>query len=272
MSTPTFLRSYLRRCQPEHFASLDVVFGSAERLPSELSGAFEKKFGVRPLEAYGATELSPLVSVNIPPHRYCGDAEAVREGSVGRPIPGVRVKVVHPDTREDLPADQPGMLLVSGPNVMKGYLNKPDLTAEVVRDGWYTTGDIARVDGDGFIHITGRLSRFSKIGGEMVPHIKIEEALETMLGQDEEQIHAAVTAVPDAKKGERLVVIHLPLDKTPAEICRLLAARGLPNLWIPSTDSFCQVQEIPVLGSGKLDLKRLKDLAVEKFSSAAAAK
>jgi len=272
MSTPTFLRSYLRRCQPEHFASLDVVFGSAERLPSELSDAFEKKFGVRPLEAYGATELSPLVSVNIPPHRYCGDAEAVREGSVGRPIPGVRVKVVHPDTREDLPADQPGMLLVSGPNVMKGYLNKPDLTAEVVRDGWYTTGDIARVDGDGFIHITGRLSRFSKIGGEMVPHIKIEEALETMLGQDEEQIHAAVTAVPDAKKGERLVVIHLPLDKTPAEICRELATRGLPNLWIPSTDSFCQVQEIPVLGSGKLDLKRLKDLAVEKFSSAAAAK
>ncbi len=270
MSTPTFLRSYLRRCQPEDLASLDVVFGSAEKLPAELSDAFEKKFGVRPLEAYGATELSPLVSANVPPHRSAGDEVSAREGSVGRPIPGVHVKVVDADTGEGLPAGQPGMLLVQGPSVMKGYLDKPELTAGVIRDGWYVTGDIAQIDEDGFIFITGRQSRFSKIGGEMVPHIKIEEALQKILGEDEEQLCAAVTAVPDAKKGERLIVLHLPTEKSPQDVRKQLAEAGLPNIWIPSDDSFCQIDEIPVLGSGKLDLKRLKDMAIEKFGSPAA--
>jgi acyl-[acyl-carrier-protein]-phospholipid O-acyltransferase/long-chain-fatty-acid--[acyl-carrier-protein] ligase len=158
------------------------------------------------------------------------------------------------------------MLLVSGPNVMKGYFNRPDLTGRVVRDGWYVTGDIAVIDADGFIRITGRQSRFSKIGGEMVPHIKIEETLQRVVGAGEDELKVVVTAVPDSKKGERLVVLHKPLEKSPHEICKELHSSGLPNLWIPSPDSFCEVDDIPVLGTGKLDLKGLKDLALEKFS------
>jgi acyl-[acyl-carrier-protein]-phospholipid O-acyltransferase/long-chain-fatty-acid--[acyl-carrier-protein] ligase len=242
-----------------------VVFASAEKLPVELVNAFEEKFGMRPVEAYGATEMSPLVSVNVPASRSIdGDQRGAKEGSVGRPIPGVTAKIVHPETGEVLGVDQPGMLLVKGPNVMTGYFKRPELTAQVIRDGWYVTGDIAFLDADGFIHITGRESRFSKIGGEMVPHIKIEEMLQKILEAGEEELKAVVTAVPDPKKGERLIVLHKLIDRSPAQLCRELADHGLPNLWIPGTDSFFQIDEIPVLGSGKLDLKALKAIALEK--------
>jgi acyl-[acyl-carrier-protein]-phospholipid O-acyltransferase/long-chain-fatty-acid--[acyl-carrier-protein] ligase len=264
ITTPTFLRGYLKRCQPEDFVTLDVVVAGAEKLPVSLCDAFEAKFGVRPVEGYGTTELSPLVSANIPPDRLAGDEVRLREGSVGRPVPGVEACVVDPETFADLPTGQEGMLLVRGPNVMKGYLNHPEKTADVIRRGWYVTGDIAQIDEDGFIFITGRLSRFSKIGGEMVPHGRIEEELQRILGKDDE-IKAAVTAVPDEAKGERLIVLHLPMDKTPDQVRKELAAAGLPNLFIPATDSFCRVDEIPLLGSGKLDLKRLKKVALEKF-------
>jgi acyl-[acyl-carrier-protein]-phospholipid O-acyltransferase/long-chain-fatty-acid--[acyl-carrier-protein] ligase len=160
---------------------------------------------------------------------------------------------------------EPGMLLVGGPGVMQGYLNQPDLTAEKMRDGWYLTGDLARIDDDGFLFITGRQSRFSKLAGEMVPHMNIEEAINRILGAGEEHLLAVVTAAPDVKKGERLVVIHTAIDKSPEQICHELAETGLPNLWIPSSDSFCQVEQIPVLGTGKLDLKAMKDLALERF-------
>src|SRR5688572_30066337 len=177
-ATPTFLRTYIRRCNPEDMKTLDVIVAGAEALPKDVVDAFEQRFGVRPIEGYGCTELSPVVSVNIPPSRSPrGDATGLREGTVGRPLPGVEAKIVNPETHEALPQGQPGMLLIRGPNVMKGYLNKPDLTSEVVRDGWYTTGDLAILQPDGFIQITGRESRFSKIGGEMVPHIKVEETL-----------------------------------------------------------------------------------------------
>ena len=266
LSTPTFLRGYLKRVKPEQFASLDSIMASAEKLPRELSDAFEKKFGVRPLEAFGATELSPLAALNGPPHRATGvEQQGAKEGTVGRPIPGMVAKVLDPDTGEELDVDQPGMLWMKGPNVMKGYLNRPDLTAEVVRDGWYMTGDIVFIDAAGFIHITGRLSRFSKIGGEMVPHIRIEEALQKIVNAEEDELKAVVSAVPDSRKGERLIVLHTELEKTPEKICKELAGAGLPNLWIPSPDSFCLVDEIPVLGTGKLDLKQLQDLAKEKF-------
>ena len=181
LATPTFLRGYLKRCEPQDFAALDVVYAAAEKSPRELFDAFEAKYGVRPLEAYGCTELSPLVAVNVSPSRSPrGDPSGVREGTVGRPIPGVSAKVVHPETWQEMPKGQPGMLLVIGPNVMKGYLDQPEATAKVIRDGWYITGDLATIDAEGFITITGRESRFSKIGGEMVPHILIEEALQTV--------------------------------------------------------------------------------------------
>lgn len=270
MATPTFLRTYLKRCEPQDFAKLDVVFGAAEKMPKDLFEQFEARFGVRPLEAYGCTELSPLVAVNVPPSRSPhGDASGVREGTVGRPIPGIHAKIVNPETWQEMPRGEPGMLLVGGPNVMKGYLNQPEATAKVIRDGWYVTGDLAFIDADGFITITGRESRFSKLGGEMVPHGTIEEALQKILGGDEDHLQAVVTAVADARKGERLVVLHLPTAKTPEQIRQDLAAAGLPNLWIPSPDSFMQVDHIPVLGSGKLDLKAMRETARQRFAESA---
>lgn len=268
LCTPTFLRSYLKRVPVEDFKTLNVVVGGAEKLPIDLCEAFEEKFGVRPVEGYGTTECSPLVSVNIPKSRQPPDngfAVYAKEGTVGRPIQGVAARIVDPETGKDLGVDQPGMLLIKGPNIMRGYLNKPDKTAAVLKDGWYTTGDIALVDSDGFIKITGRQSRFSKIGGEMVPHIKIEETLQKVIKAGEDELTVAVTAVPDARKGERLVVVHTALTMSPAEICKGLGEAGLPNIWIPSPDSFVQVEAIPHLGTGKLDLKGLKDLAMAKF-------
>ena len=267
LATPTFLRLYLRRCEREDFAKLDLAVAGAEKLPTALSDAFEEKFGVRPVEGYGATELSPLVSVNVPASRSQTSTVDCKEGTVGRPVPGVSAKIVDPDTREDLPVGTAGMLLIKGPNLMQGYLGDAVKTAEVMHDGWYVSGDIAQIDKDGFIQITGRLSRFSKIGGEMVPHINIEEAIQAFVeGEDEEEIRAVVSAVPDAKKGERLVVLHTRLAKSPSEVCNHLSGLGLPNLWIPSPDSFLEVDVIPLLGTGKLDLKGLGDLAKKHFT------
>jgi len=270
MATPTFLRTYWKRCTPEELGSLEVVIAGAEKMPQDLAGAFEAKFGARPFEGYGATETSPVVAVNIPPNRAAESiAIPFKHGTVGRPLPGITAKVVHPDTGADLPSGEDGMLLVKGPNIMQGYLDKPEQTAKVLKDGWYSTGDIARIDDDGFIEITGRLSRFSKIGGEMVPHGRIEEALEKLLQREEDEDPApkvAVTAVADERKGERIVVVHTKLEQSPEQLCDALAAAGLPNLWIPAPDSFLQVDSIPVLGTGKVDLKGLKQVAVERMA------
>ncbi len=267
LATPTFLRSYLRRCEKEDLASLDVIVTGAERLPKELADAFEGKFGVRPIEGYGCTELSPLVSVNIPPTRSLGNLQVERkDGTVGRPVDGVSAKTTNVKTGADQGVGETGMLMIKGPNVMKGYLGRPDLTAEVIRDGWYKTGDIATIDEDGFIKITGRESRFSKIGGEMVPHIQIEELLAKLLGGDQEEgLQAAVTAVPDLRKGERLVVVHTHLNKSPDELCKGMQEEGLPNIFIPSPDSFLEVDELPLLGTGKLDLKSVRKIALDRL-------
>ena len=266
MSTPTFLQAYARRCSPEDFGSLQYVVVGAEKLPERLALAFEDRFGIRPLEGYGATECAPVVSVNTRDFRAPGFRQVgAKRGRIGHPLPGVSVRIVDPETREPVPAGTPGLLLVRGPNIMLGYLGKPEKTAEVLLDGWYVTGDIASEDEDGFLTITDRLSRFSKIGGEMVPHIKIEEKLHELAGVTDQRF--VVTSVPDGKKGERLVVLHtLPADELKAVLDRL-GESGLPNLWIPRPNQFFAVEELPHLGTGKLDLRRIKDMAVE-FSPA----
>lgn len=270
IGTPTLLRLWLKRFERADLASADVVISGAERLPSSLADAWEAELGIRPHEGYGATECSPLISVNIPQHRDRREQPyGRREGSVGRPIPLVRARAVDLDTQEVLPAGAEGMLEVTGPNVMLGYYNRPEKTAEVMHDGWYVTGDVGLVDEDGYIHITGRLSRFSKLGGEMVPHLKIEEALARAIGTAEDELTVAVTSVPDARKGERLVVLHKPLSKSPSELCRALAEEGLPRLWIPGQDSFLEVEELPLLGTGKVDLKQLRGIALDRLSAPA---
>ena len=269
MATPTFLRSYLRRCTPEQFASLDTVVTGAERLPPELAEQYNEKFGVMPVEGYGVTELSPAVAANIPAARSVGDFQVdSKPGTVGRPIANVSAKVCHLETDEELPTGEPGMLWISGPIVMKGYLNHPEETAKVIVDGWYKTGDVAIIDEDGFIKITGRMSRFSKIGGEMVPHMKIEEILSEFLDQtpdddSDDHLSVAITAVPCERKGERLIVLYTRQHKTVDEMKQRLKDAGLPNVFIPSDDSFFLVDHLPILGTGKLDLKGIKDKAVE---------
>lgn len=267
LGTPTFLRGYLRRITAEQFKTLDVIVVGAEKMPADLFDAFEKKFGVRPVEGYGTTEMSPLVSVNIPPSRSYAKFQPDRiEGSVGRPLPGISAKIISPDDATELSTGEDGMLLVTGPNVMRGYAGQEELTAKAVVDGWYSTGDIAHIDANGFLHITGRLSRFSKIGGEMVPHLRIEEEICRMLceGDEDDQLRACVTAVPDEKKGERIIVLHTKTACSKDEIREGLRAAGLPNLFIPGSDGFIEVDAIPVLGTGKLDLKGAKDLAMKQ--------
>lgn len=264
IATPTFLRGMLRRVTAEQFQKLNVVVTGAEKLPLDVADQFEEKFDVRPCEGYGATETSPLVSVNIPKSRQAStDHVEAKDGTVGRPITGVAAKVTDLDTDEELGTEQSGMLWIKGPNVMKGYYRREDLTNEVIVDDWYKTGDVALIDKDGFIKITGRMTRFSKIGGEMVPHIKIEECINKALGSTDDML-AAVTAVPHPKKGEQIIVLHKIADLDVEQLRQQLSQEfQLPNLFIPSPDSFLLVDELPLLGTGKLDLKGIKTVAEE---------
>jgi acyl-[acyl-carrier-protein]-phospholipid O-acyltransferase/long-chain-fatty-acid--[acyl-carrier-protein] ligase len=264
LTTPTFLRFNLRRSEADDFKSLRLLMCGAEKLPPTLTEEFKQKFGVLPLEGYGCTELSPAAVVNVGDQDHHGFRQVGNKpGTIGQPLPGVAAKIVNPDTFEPLPPGKEGLMLIYGANVMQGYLGKEALTKEVIRDGWYATGDIARYDEDGFITITDRLSRFSKIGGEMVPHQKVEDQLHDIMGTTER--HFVVTAVPDEGKGERLVVLHLPLNGLDArQIWQQLSGRGLPNLWVPRERDFFSIPELPILGSGKVDLKKVKEMALEK--------
>ena len=201
-----------------------------------------------------------MVAVNTPDFRAPLFFQVgAKRGTIGHPLPGVTVKILDPDTLAPVPSGQAGLMFVRGPNVMAGYWRQPEKTAAVLQDGWYCTGDIATVDEDGFIRITDRLSRFSKIGGEMVPHLRVEEFLQDLSGVTEQVV--AVTAIPDEKKGERLIVMHT-LSEDQLNVClEGLAKSDLPSLWKPHRDQFVAVEALPYLGSGKLDLKRLRDLA-----------
>ncbi len=262
LGTATFLRFYLRRCQPDDFKSLRLWVCGAEKLPVSLAEEFRAKFGVLPYEGYGCTELSPVVSANLPDTTVKGVTQVANKmGTVGQPLPGIAAKAFDPDTMAALPPEAEGVLCCMGPNVMVGYWRQPEKTADVIRDGWYCTGDRGFVDGDGFIHITGRLSRFAKIAGEMVPLEKVEEELHVALATNGDRA-VAVAAVSDPKRGERIVVLHLAeyAERLPAAFDALRAG-GMPNLFIPDIRDCHVVEAFPVLGSGKLDLRGLGDLA-----------
>jgi acyl-[acyl-carrier-protein]-phospholipid O-acyltransferase / long-chain-fatty-acid--[acyl-carrier-protein] ligase len=262
LATPTFLQAYTRRCAPEDFGSLRFVMAGAEKLPARVSEAFEDHFGIRPLEGYGCTECSPVVAVNTMDFRAASFRQVgAKRGSIGHPLPGIVLRTVDPETQAVQPLNQPGLLLVRGPNVMQGYLNRPEKTAEVLQNGWYNTGDIAAIDEDGFVRITDRLSRFSKIGGEMVPHIKIEDKLQEIAAAPEQVF--VVTAVPDERKGERLIVLHTLEEEALKECLARFAEADLPALWKPRPDQFRRIEAMPYLGTGKLDLRRVKELGNE---------
>lgn len=268
VTTPTFLRLIHRRCEPRDFQTVRLLITGAEKLPNIVAQAFFEKFGIWPLEGYGCTELSPVVSTNLPNERH-GVWERIRHklGTIGRPIPAVAVEVTDLDTGQVLPPGRTGMLRVHGPNVMRGYLGRHKETTEAIQEGWYITGDLAELDNEGFITIRDRLARFSKIGGEMVPHQRVEDEIQRILGTTE--LVCAVVGVPDERKGEKLIVLHRPWQNgiTPQEIVSRLKASGLPNLWLPDPDSFFEVPELPILATGKLDLRRLKGLANEQLQA-----
>ena len=262
VAAPTFLQAFIRRCLPEELACLRYVITGAEKLPARVRDAFESKFGLTPLEGYGTTECGPAVAFNVVDFRAPGFYQVgTKHGTVGHPIPGVSVKVIDPDSGQELPPGEAGLLHVKGPNIMKGYIGMPEKTAEVLHDGWYNTGDVAFLDEDGFITITDRLARFSKIAGEMVPHTKVEEELHRLLGLSEQSM--AVTGVPDSGKGERLVVLHTLSNGDVERLVAKMDQSNLPKLWLPKYNSFYHIPEIPILGTGKMDIKRVRKIAKE---------
>lgn len=258
ISTPSFCLGYTRKCSAEQFASLRYAVVGAEKLRDPIARMFKEKYGLDLLEAYGCTEMSPGVAVNAPDDPATGE-KGWKPGTVGRPLPGVAARVVDRETGRPVAAGTEGLLLVKGDNLMLGYLNAPEKTREVLRDGWYVTGDIASIDEDGFIRLTDRLSRFSKIAGEMVPHVKIEETLAHILGDSP----CVVTAIPDESKGERLVAFHTSKSVLPETLWLRLCESNLPKLWIPKRENLYYLGAIPLLGTGKVDLKKVRALALE---------
>jgi acyl-[acyl-carrier-protein]-phospholipid O-acyltransferase/long-chain-fatty-acid--[acyl-carrier-protein] ligase len=261
-ATPTFLLTYMSKAKEDDFRSLRLVITGAEKLKKKLADSFEGRFGIRPMEGYGATELSPITAVNVFDCTVGGLRQTGnKDGSVGHPIPGVTAKVVHPDSGEELGPNQEGLMLVNGPNVMQGYLDLPEKTAEALNDGWYNTGDIARIDSDGFIFLVDRLMRYSKIGGEMVPHLAVEEVLLQGLAAVGQIVF--VTAAPDERRGEQLVVLYTEEAGDGDRLYDFVRSSTLPNLWHPRKDNYFLIDEIPALGTGKLDMKQLKTIAAE---------
>jgi acyl-[acyl-carrier-protein]-phospholipid O-acyltransferase / long-chain-fatty-acid--[acyl-carrier-protein] ligase len=265
LATPTFLRVYLRKAEPDQLRTLRLIITGAEKLPLDLATHFEKRFDKKVFEGYGLTETAPVVSVNLPDPEPGKPGEQVqpssRLGSVGRLAPGMAAEIREPETGRKLSLHDAGMLWLRGANIFEGYLHDPKRTAEILRDGWLKTGDIGRFDEDGFLYIEGRLSRFSKIGGEMVPHETIEQKIIDLLelsGRDERPI--AIVGVQDEAKGEALVLLSA-VDLDLAELRKKLQEAGVPNLWIPK--NVHRVEAIPVLASGKLDLKKCQGLAAE---------
>ena len=269
IGTPTFVSEYIRRLERGDLASVRVAIVGAERMRPELADAFWERFHLDLFQGYGCTETSPVVSVETAGRQAQPEMGCRERGSVGRPMPGVAVRVVDPETFASRGPHQEGMLLVKGPCVMAGYLDEPERTSQALwEDRWYITGDVAQLDEDGFITITDRLSRFSKIAGEMVSHVHLEEALHSALGGLDQRL--VVTSVSDDQKGERFVVLHLDLGVGVDELLRRVRESGLPALWIPRREHFHQVESLPVMGSGKLDLKLVKQTAQKLTAKVAA--
>ena len=263
VGAPTFFRPYFRQAKPEDLRSLNMVIAGAEKTPTGFKERWEEQFGSTYLEGYGLTETSPVASTNLPedlvPDYLPGGGPVNRTGSVGRLFPGMAARIVDPESGEEMPVNEVGILELRGPNIFQGYLADAERTQQTLRDGWFTTGDLARFDDDGFIFIEGRIRRFSKIGGEAVPHGTIEEYIAEAFGfSDSERPVVAVTGITDEKKGEALVLLTTE-EISVGAVREKLTSAGLPNLWIPR--NIKKVPEIPCLASGKLDLGTIEKIA-----------
>lgn len=263
--TSTFFRLYTRnkKLHPLMFQNVRIVIAGAEKLKADVKEAFKLKFGLEIYEGYGTTETAPVAAVNVPnilEKDSLKELTFTKEGSVGLPLPGTIIKIVDPNSLEELKTGEDGLILIGGGQVMKGYLNDPEKTAEVIveLDGvrYYKTGDKGHIDENGFVTIVDRYSRFAKIGGEMISLGAVEENIAKALG--DEAVFVA-TAVNDDKKGESIVLL-VKSELTVDEIQQRIKTLNIPPIMLPS-DIF-RVDDIPLLGSGKVDFKGAKTLAI----------
>ncbi len=255
--TPTFLKTYSHRIESQKFTSLQRVIAGAEKLKPNIAIDFKDKFGVEPREGYGTTELSPVVSVNPDNNFAIGKGNKI--GSVGFVLPGTSVKIIDLETGNECEPGDQGKIFLTGPSVMRGYFDEENLTKSVFVEGWYDTGDIGHLDEDRYLTVSDRLSRFSKIGGEMVSHSKVENVVNDKIGNGDQII--AVTGIPDENKGEQLVVIcndSVDID----EVKNVINNSNLGNIYKPKGENYFKVDQLPFLGSGKLDLVMLKQMAL----------
>jgi len=252
VGTPSFFWGYLNKSEPGDFRSLRLMVAGADKCPDSLREGFMKKHGVTLLEGYGATETSPVISVNS--HEYN------RPGSTGKVIPNVRVRIENFETGEECKIREVGKVFVKGDSVMKGYFDDPDLTAEVLVDGWYNTGDMGFFDEDGFLWHAGRFKRFAKVGGEMISLVKVENILEKLLPED---VSCCVVEIPDDKKGSYIVAtVTDEVNKT--EILRKML-KELPIIALPR--QFIVIKELPMMGTGKIDFRSVTRLVKEILST-----
>ncbi|HBT97448.1 MAG TPA: bifunctional acyl-ACP--phospholipid O-acyltransferase/long-chain-fatty-acid--ACP ligase [Desulfobulbaceae bacterium] len=251
VGTPSFYWGYLRKSEEGDFASLRVSVCGADKCPDGLREGFFTKHGVTLLEGYGATECSPIISVN--------SIEENRPGSVGKPLRSIEVRIENYETGEECAPGQDGRILVKGGSVMKGYFNDFEQTSLRMRNGWYDTGDMGNIDADGYLWHVGRLKRFVKIGGEMISMVRIENALEKLLPEDME---CCVVEVPDAIKGAKIVaVITAPIEEK--AITKQLATQLSP-IAIPKI--FLVREKMPKTGNGKVDFQALTEIAREELA------
>lgn len=274
IGAPSFLRPILKKAQSSELRPLKLVIAGAEKLPAELYRGFLKSFHLEILEGYGLTETAPATNVNQPDPpittETAGPQAGKKAGTVGRLFPGLTARIVDPESGSDLPLTQTGLICLRGANVFSGYLGDEERTRAAIRDGWFVTGDIGYFDDDGFLTIAGRLSRFSKIAGEMVPHGVVEQKIAEVFALDlSEGPLVTVMGVPDPVRGESLVVL-AACDLTLEAVRERLISSGLPNLWLPK--AVIRVERIPVLGSGKLDLRGCGELARVQNPAFASAK
>ena len=262
VGTPTFLRMYTisKKVTARSIQSLRLVVAGAEKLRSEVREGFEKKFNISVYEGYGTTETSPGASVNLPdiesPYKLRN-----RPGTVGKAFSGTEFRIVDPDSLDPIPTGEDGLILIGGPQIMKGYLKKPEKTAEAIEliDGyrWYRTGDKGHLDEDGFLTIVDRYSRFAKIGGEMISLTTVEE--EILDACNDKDLEIAATCLPDQRKGEKIVLLVTnKLDKN--QLKKLLSDAKVNPLYHPA--QVLMVEEIPKLGSGKTDFGATKKIAL----------
>ena len=261
ISVPNFYNMALKLAKKEDLTTLRIAVSGAAKLSKTTYEHFKEKFGINILEGYGCTELSPVISVNMPDIKCKENGQAGQVfGSVGKLVPGILTKIVDHETFKEVPDGQEGLLLLKGENKMQKYLHLDNKKTFI--DGWYNTGDIVKIEND-FIYLVDRISRFSKIGGEMVPHLKIEEAMDSCLNPGKKSI---VSFIMDNSGAEKIAAVYDDMEITPDDLNAKLLKSNLPKLWIPKSKFLLQEESLPVLGSGKHDLKKIKEIIQAKIS------